>query len=193
MPAVLIVCEGNETEPNYIRGLCEANRVNTAAVELRRGDGATDPVSLVRRARQIFEHDPSFDRVFVVCDGDGNIEEARKLTVQRLRCKGRPPVTIELVLSRPSIEFWLLLHFEYSSRSYPTAADAIDDLKGFLPTYEKADRRIFEQVAHGLQRAIDNAARLKRDLSATGSISPDTDMALLAGMLLSMRQDDSDR
>jgi RloB-like protein len=187
MNAILIVCEGAETEPNYIRGLCESNRVNMAAVDLRRGDKATDPVSLVRKARQIFERDPTFDRVFVVCDGDGNVDEARALAEQRLRSKGRSPLEVELIISRPSIEFWLLLHFEYSSRPYRSAAEAIDALLGHLPRYDKVDRRIFEAVAPGLQQAIVNTGRLKREIRAAGSASPDTDFAVLAEVLLAMR------
>ena len=140
MSAILIICEGQETEPNYIEGLCESHRVNRAAVDLRRGDRATDPVSLVRKARQIFERDPTFDRVFVVCDGDGNVDDARKLAAQRLRSKDRSPLTVELIVSRPSIEFWLLLHFEYSSRPYRSAAEAIEVLRGHLPIYDKSDR-----------------------------------------------------
>lgn len=187
MNAILIVCEGAETEPNYIRGLCESNRVNMAAVDLRRGDKATDPVSLVRKARQIFERDPTFDRVFVVCDGDGNVDEARALAEQRLRSKARPPLEVELIISRPSIEFWLLLHFEYSSRPYRNAAEVMDALRGHLPRYDKSDRRIFEAVASGLQQAIVNTGRLKREIRAAGSASPDTDLAILAEVLLAMR------
>ena len=187
MNAILIVCEGQETEPNYIRGLCELNRVNMAAVDLRRGDNATDPVSLVRKARQIFEGDPTFDRVFVVCDGDGNIDEARRLAARRLRSKGRSPPDFQLIVSRPSIEFWLLLHFEYSSRPYRSAGEAIDALLGHLPRYDKADRRIFEAVAPGLQQAIVNTGRLKREIRAAGSALPDTDFAVLAEVLLAMR------
>lgn len=187
MSAILIICEGQETEPNYIEGLCESHRVNRAAVDLRRGDRATDPVSLVRKARQIFERDPTFDRVFVVCDGDGNVDDARKLAAQRLRSKDRSPLTVELIVSRPSIEFWLLLHFEYSSRPYRSAAEAIEVLRGHLPIYDKSDRRIFEAVAPGLQQAIANTSRLTRELRAAGSASPDSDFAVLAEVLLAMR------
>ena len=36
LPAVLIICEGRETEPNYIDGLRDFLRINAAAVHVVR-------------------------------------------------------------------------------------------------------------------------------------------------------------
>ena len=70
---------------------------------------------------------------------------------------------------------------------YRSAAEAIDALRSHLPRYDKSDRRIFEAVAPGLQQAIANTSRLKPELRAAGSASPDSDFAVLAEALLAMR------
>ena len=50
LPVILIVSEGTETEPNYLRGLCEGRRINSANVRVESGGGATDALSLVKKA-----------------------------------------------------------------------------------------------------------------------------------------------
>ena len=188
MPSILIVCEGRETEPNYIAGLCDAMRVNMAAVKIRSGDSATDAAALVRKARKIFDADREFDRVFVVFDDDGSsMERARQLAQRPLRRSDSKVVRVELIASRPSFEFWLLLHFEYSTRPYRSSAEAITDLRRHLTSYDKADPEIFGAVALGLDQAMRRAVQLKRELATTGASAPDTEFPQLVQQLLSMR------
>jgi hypothetical protein len=190
LPWVLIVCEGRETEPNYLRGFCDAMGVNMAAVDLRAGEQATDATALVRRARKLFSADRDYERVFVVCDGDGSsLADATKLVAMPLKNSSGQRFRVELIVSSPSFEYWLLLHFEYSARPYRTAAEVTTDLRRHLTTYDKADRRIFEQVAHGLDRAMDHTGRLRRDLAATGAMVPDTNVNVLVEQLLRMRRE----
>ena len=54
LPSVLIVCEGRETEPNYIDGLRDHLRINAAAVHIEPGGSVTDPIGLVRNAHKRF-------------------------------------------------------------------------------------------------------------------------------------------
>jgi hypothetical protein len=191
MPSILIVCEGRETEPNYIAGLCAAKRINLAAVDIRLGDTATNAAALVRKAQRIFKADRDYDRVFVVCDDDGvGLAEARRLSKQKLTRTDRKRITVELIASRPSFEFWLLLHFEYSARPYRSGAEVTTDLRRHLTSYDKADREIFGAVAAGLDHAITGAARLNSELAATDSTSPDTDFPQLVLQLLAMRHND---
>jgi hypothetical protein len=188
MPSILIVCEGRETEPNYIAGLCDAKRVNMAAVKIRSGDSATDAAALVRKARKIYEADREFDRVFVVFDDDGSsMERARQLAQRPLRRSDSKVVRVELIASRPSFEFWLLLHFEYSARPYKAGAEAMADLRRHLTNYNKADPEIFGAVALGLDQAMLRAEQLKREFAATGASVPGTDFPQLVQQLLSMQ------
>lgn len=187
MPAILIVCEGKETEPNYIRGLCDHLGINRAAVRIECGDGVTDPVGLVRLAQRLFTSDGQFDRVFVVCDGDrGGLDAARELAERPLRNAARETTAVQLIASDPCFEFWLLLHFEYRAAPCSTA-EGIRELRRHLTTYHKSEPRIFEMAASGLDMACENASRLRRELSDSSAMTPNTDMDRMVEELRRMK------
>jgi hypothetical protein len=188
LPALLIVCEGKETEPNYLRGLCEIHRINAANVIIVPGDGDTDALRLVAKARRRFEVDRDFDAVFVICDCAGeDLATAKALAAKPLKTVSKATLTVQLIVSRPSFEFWLLLHFEYAARPFQTAAETILALRAHITDYSKSDRDIFLKVQSGLDRARANVARLKAELQATGALLPDSDMAELVEMLMTLR------
>jgi len=138
LPSVLIVCEGRETEPHYIDGLRDHLRVNAAAVRIETGESVTDPVGLVRKAQLRYESDRDYDLVYVVCDGDSNrLVAARALTARPLRNAAGHTTHVQIIASCPCIEFWLLLHFEYSARLFQNAAEAQQALRAYLPDYRK--------------------------------------------------------
>lgn len=189
LPAILIVCEGKQTEPNYIHGLCEMHGINRANVVLIPGDGETSAIQLVRKAQQRFQIDRDFDAVFVVCDCDGeDLIEARRHAAKPMKNASGQMLAVQLIASSPSFEFWLLLHFEYLARPFLTAASVIDILERHLTDYDKADRLIFPKVQAGLERALGNARRLKTELVEIGTQTPDTDMVALIEMLMTLRR-----
>jgi hypothetical protein len=184
LPAMLVVCEGRETEPNYILGLCEQLGVNTAAITLIRGDTVTDPAGLVRKAQERFQADGYYDRVYVVCDGaPGTLARARQMAEKTLKSAEGKKTHVELIASCPSIEYWLLLHFEYTARPFTTAAEVTASLRAHVTDYAKNDPEIFRKVAVGFELACRRAVQLKADLAASGATAPDTDMHRLAEQL----------
>ena len=188
LPPVLIVCEGSETEPNYIEGLCAHLGVNMAAVRVIRGDNHSSPADLVRKAQRIFTEDGGFDFVYVICDGDaGGLAEAGGLAQKRIRNAAKQVTNVQLVANHPCIEFWLLLHFEYSSAPF-SAAEALTRLRHHLPDYQKSEPKIFEMVAAGLDTACNNAAQLKAEHAASGALTPNTDMGSLIDRLRDMKK-----
>jgi hypothetical protein len=193
LPAILVVCEGKETEPNYLLGLCDAHGINRANITVISGDEETDAVRLVQKARRRFETDRDFDAVFVVCDCAGeDLSRARRQASKAMKNVGGQVLTVEMIVSRPCFEFWLLLHFEYALRPFPSAAAVIDLLRRHLTDYDKADRQIYAKVQAGLDQALGNAARIKHELAAVNAISPDTDMASLIERLMPLKRDNLD-
>ena len=189
LPSILVICEGRETEPNYIDGLRDHLRVNAAAVHIERGDSETYPIGLVRKAQKLFKGDRDYDLVYVVCDGDSqHLATARALAARRLRNSGGAVTEVQVIASYPSIEFWLLMHFEYSARPFRTAAEVQQILRAHLPDYRKNDRDIFLKAAPGLDQACQRVEQLKAELRANGASAPDTDMHLLVEQFRRMQR-----
>ena len=86
---VLIVCEGEKTEPNYFTGLIKAHSLSSTNVAITNAPG-TDPMSVVGYAETIMAQMP-YDRVFCVFDRDGhaNFENAiRRIADQNVGAPG---------------------------------------------------------------------------------------------------------
>jgi len=115
---ILIVCEGEKTEPNYFNGARDHYGLNTANVEVC-GDCGSDPMSIVRYAKQRYRQEKdagdAFDKVYCVFDKDAhaNYEQARATITS-----ATPKDTYHAITSVPSFEYWLLLHFNYTTRPY---------------------------------------------------------------------------
>jgi RloB-like protein len=194
LPAILIVCEGKETEPNYLHGLCDAHGINRANVTVIPGDGETNATRLVEKAQRRFLMDRDFDAVFVICDCAGeDLAAARAHSTKPITNTSGQTLFVQMIVSRPCFEFWLLLHFEYAARPFQTADSVVDILKRHVTDYDKADRQIFEKVGAGLDRALGNVARLKTELAAIRAKSPDSDMPYLINSLMSLRRRDKRR
>jgi hypothetical protein len=189
LPAILIICEGQETEPNYLGGYCDARGINRANVRIVPGDGDTDAVRLVRKAHKRFAVDRDFDAVFVVCDCAGeDLTKARALAAKPLKNASGQTISVNLVVSNPCFEYWLLLHFEYLAPAFLTAANVVELLRCHVTDYHKADRLIFAKAGGGLERSLGNTVRLKAALAAVGAQSPDTNMPDLIEKLNSLRR-----
>jgi len=189
LPAILVICEGRETEPNYIDGLREHLRINAAAVHIERGDSVTDPVGLVRKAQKRFKADRDYEFVYVVCDGDSqHLAAARAVAAKRLPASSGGGTRVQVIASCPSIEYWLLLHFDYSTRPFRTTAEVQQALLDHLPDYRKNDRDIFRKAAAGLDLACRRVEQLKAELKANGASAPDTDMHLLVDQFRRMQR-----
>lgn len=186
LPTALILCEGRCTEPFYLRGVIEHLEVNAANANIQAGSYDTDALSLVRDAQARFRKNPEYDRVFVVLDGDqARLNEARREARKGLKKSGGGKVTVDLIVTTPCFEYWLLLHFEYTTRGL-RSADTVRALEAHLTDYEKGDREIFAKVSGGIAAAEANAIRGVRDITAAGAASPRTDMPVLLAALRAM-------
>ncbi len=142
-PVILVVCEGRATEPEYISGFqkgCRNPRVN---VELADEHGVPRTVVEIaknlkrdaeRKAKNEKDDNLAYDAVWCVFDVDVHpgISDAKQMERDN---------DIDLAISNPCFELWLLLHF----REDPGMQDrhTIQGmLKGFVPGYDK--RIVFE-------------------------------------------------
>jgi hypothetical protein len=157
MKLVIIAAEGkNKTEKTYF------NEFNSMQKQYRiisaRGNN-TDPVKIVNDAIiSSIKEELDFgngDRAFAVFDTDYGKEEVIRKSLQLAHANN-----IEVILSNPCFEVWLLLHFRYSTKGYASNSEVYNELLSYWPGYKK-NISSYEKVNERYNKAIENAKRIK--------------------------------
>ena len=185
---IVVAAEGeNKTELTYLK---EFNRRQKEYRIIPAKGNNTDPENLVEDARKsaIRESlDYSFgDKAIAVFDTDVGKERHIRKAVENAKREN-----VEVYISNPCFEVWLLLHFKYSTKSYYSSAEVVDDLRNVWRNYEK-NMSSFECLENCMKQAIENAEKLeqynlemnsKRD---TVAFNPGTDIHKLIKQILSV-------
>lgn len=155
----LILCEG-ETEENYFKGLIseEKYRRKFSSIDVsvyKPKDNS--PQGLVKKAKEKIKEAKrernKFDFVWVVFDRDGHqkipeaYENARVSTPE-----------IKIAFTIPCFEFFVLLHFEKTTKPFTKCDDVISQIKKkkYIPNYEKATN-IFQELKPYMKDGLDNS------------------------------------
>ena len=157
---ILIVCEGEKTECNYFRRLRKELRLASVDIEVKhRGSAAFRAVEYARelkgnRANSLFsDYDKTWCVVDVECPPQKSLDKAV------IHAKN---YQIDLIMSNPCFEYWLLLHFEKTS-SHMTAKKTLQRLKKHLPGYSKSDDDWFRVVHQETEEAIKRAKAILKE------------------------------
>jgi len=139
----LILCEG-ETEQRYFREM-EAHlvlrqKLNSVTLEVYQPKDHS-PKGLMAEAKKRISkakeaEEPEFDFIWLVFDKDDHPGIANTYH-DVLVWKGNTPIRI--ALSSICFEYYILLHFERTTRPFRNCAQAVKQLKKYLPDYEKSD------------------------------------------------------
>jgi len=197
---ILIVSEGSKTEPNYFKEIRAEYRLHSANVEVQPGALGTQPIQVVEYARELFERGDShkgirprvFEQVYAVFDRDDHptfhdaLARARALDGM-LRNDLRQPVKFAAIPSRPSFEFWLLLHFE-DVQHLIHRNEAMRRLKRHLPDYDKGYGLAFSETKSELQAAIDRARILAERVDPADDTEPYTGIVDLVQLLTNLKK-----
>ena len=193
-PVALIVCEGEKTEPEYLKALRKACDLNPANVKIVSADG-NDPVSIVREAIETYHSNfNEFDKVFCVFDRDGHVNYQQALDRVANSPLGRRGI-LTAITSVPCFEIWILLHYAYSSAPVTASGgrsacdNVVAAIHRHLPEYEKAFGDAFEKLAPMLDTAITHADWLAVHNRDTGSDNPATKVHELVKYLRSLKRD----
>ncbi len=144
----LIVCEGEQTEPNYFR------RFRANAVIRVVGTGRA-PQGVLETARQEKEKE-DFDEVWLVFDKDEIDAEAFNRVIQQAKNLG-----FHVAYSNPAFELWYLLHFVYQNTAL-TRRDCQQRLKQHLGRpYRKNDPTLYDALLPYQETALRHAQRLE--------------------------------
>lgn len=135
---ILIVCEGKETEPGYLKAFQHAVRNPRVHIEIAGETG--EPRTVVEIAIRLREEaaqeairqrdeNLKLDEVWGVFDVDEHpkLDQARQLAASN---------AIELAISNPCFEIWALLHFQ-DQRAHVERHKARAALQRHLPGYDK--------------------------------------------------------
>ena len=170
---ILVVCEGKKTEPNYFNGLKNDLHLNSANVEIT-GDSDSSPTSVVAFSKERYRDEEKagspFNRVFCVFDKNNHSDYERALTQIK---KMKPDGVFQAITSVPAFEYYLLLHYIYSTKPC-TSAQALSDLKKHIRGYQKGKKNIFTTVHDKLETATINAKRSLMAAVKNGTDNPST-------------------
>lgn len=191
-PCILIVCEGEKTEPCYFEALRETCELNTVDIEVIGGDTAgSAPISVVNYALRMIKqrkqearksaYKVPFDMVWCVFDQENPPHASFKEAIDKAETND-----IFLAVSTPAFEYWYLLHFEDTDRPFLNADEVIQSLKRHLPDYDKKD--IFSEIADRTEDAIQRARHVWKNRSYLRKRfpNPSTSVYKLVGIVIKL-------
>lgn len=153
-PSILIVCEGENTEPSYFNQF----RITSAKVKSV-GEGY-NTISLVNRALALSQQG-NYDQVWCVFDkddfNDSDFNSAIQIAVAN---------NFGVAYSNQSFEYWLILHFndhQGGGMHRDSYNDKINEhLKPFKVTYDGNGTKLIEEDFFELLDGIDDKTSRKR-------------------------------
>jgi len=151
----LIVCDGKETEPQYFNALVRYKR-RTVFADILPTDHS-GPVHTIKKAVRIRnkEEDDQYDEVWCVFDA-----EDRKNILQLQRAyQLAMDEKIQLAISKPCIEYWFLLHFSDTHRSFRSYNEVKKALEKILTNSYQKNNPPIEQFLSLTDRALERSRR----------------------------------
>ncbi len=185
-PRILIVCEGNKTEPLYFNSLRRYRRLSATQIDIVPGGiSGSDPRSIVRYARKrkkrMKRKGRRFDSVWCVFDRDEHpkIEEAFLWLKES---------HFDVAFSNPCFELWFLLHYREIDEPMDRF-EALRRLRKVMPEYRKTSSIFYLLIpkqGDAIRRAEQLRSRLIEDGQSDGD-NPSTSVDRLVLFLNSLR------
>jgi len=167
--SVLIVCEGEKTEPQYFEALRKELGLKIVEVVVEGKECGSSPISVVnhaillRQQRDIEAKQSlplvAYDVIWCVMD-----VEAPKPHVSLAQAVDKAQANgLKVALSNPMFEYWYLLHFEKTSALMQSNKDVMRRLKEHHPKYKKNDPDFFKIVYPLTAKAIQNSKAVLKE------------------------------
>lgn len=80
------------------------------------------------------------EKVIYITDYDTVVNQNTKVQFETFKAKFKDNDKVAIFETMPSLEFWFLLHFQYTTRPFRNAEEAEKELKKHLPNYEKTKK-----------------------------------------------------
>lgn len=183
---ILILTEGEKTEPLYLKKFCEYFGLNSiqfsssdsgVCVEGKRVGSA--PISIacfakketLRKEGTGKSKTPYWDIIYCVFDRDTHPTFEKAVDEIHTLQKNNPKRIIKAIVSDICFELWFLLHFSYSTRQFFCADDLISYLKSIkdedgqkpFKDYEKGNGNYFKITQPYIKNALASAEQLREE------------------------------
>jgi hypothetical protein len=153
-PYIRFVCEGQKTEPNYFNGLLSAKGIKIPKAAFKPKDHS--PLGIAREAKRLYKEAVKMnvpkDKILICAlfDHDGHANLANALEMLR-------DTPIQVGFSHICFEFWVLLHFEKTSRSFRNCDEIIRYIQENHDAQYSKNNDHFKRLNKRIPMAIANA------------------------------------
>lgn len=158
---ILFEFEGkNKTEEIYFRNF--QKRGNPYNIKFAYGHD-TDPIGMIKSLINYMKREDinteNGDKIYCVFDADIDINKQKRIdeAIKLASVNG-----IEIIISIPCFELWYRLHYSYTSKMYFSNKEIINDLKSYIPNYEK-NMNIYNIIKDKTNIAIENSKKLEKE------------------------------
>lgn len=162
---VLIVCEGEKTEPHYFTALRKQLGLSSIEVQVCGKECGPAPKSVVEFAKEKKAESRSsttkveYDAVWCVIDREAPNANPDLPGVVRMARDNN----LNVALSNPCFEYWYICHFEHTGSPLANCAAAVTRLRKHFTNYSKGDPAIVEVLLPKTEIAIDNSRNILKE------------------------------
>lgn len=198
---VLIICEGTQTEPNYLIELKDFLSLDNAAIHIVPSEGSA-PNSVVKHAKSAIKEACNkgnpYSKIYCVMDKDQHPTYTSALqTIKDFNESARKKCNTIIcpITSVPCFEYWILMHYSQSTQNFGTSGHSpcgqliSTALKTHVEGYEKADRAFAKKlISERLETARQNSAITYKAAQSAGTDDPSTKVHLLVDELEHLKE-----
>lgn len=134
VPSYAFITDG-QTEVWYLRQMKESEQL-TIDIRPEMPEGKT----LKDMFEEVCDKTAHYDRVFWIVDADVVIKEGKQHELAGYFEKLKDYDNVVTIVNTPCLEFWYLLHYKDTCRYFEDFGKLFDELKKYLPDYEKTRR-----------------------------------------------------
>lgn len=165
---ILILCEDSKTSPAYFKAMCDDLKLNaTTGITIIGKECSPTPDKVYEAIAEFYKKDrvdnpkkDPFDKIYLVIDRD-NPHKHYASTIEKVRTKPKyMNAQIILAHSVRCFEFWVLLHFERTTRVFESSDALVKAIRKHIDDYEKENSTLYSMIQDRtlIATAIKNAA-----------------------------------
>lgn len=189
---ILIICEGQKTEPLYFEEIKQFRRLQTANVKVTQGEYGTSPLQIVKFAEDECLRTKKWEDVYCVFDRDehqhfNNALQRVNALNNKYKNEFKQSIKFTAIPSIPCFELWLLLHFiTVAQESHRDEIVSMLRAPNRIRDYGKGQSGNFTRTKDKLETAYQNEALLKAQRNRHGNENPYTDVGQLVLRLMNL-------